>query len=35
SQGNCTGEGENRRGNRQLPRTSLLNQCDSGRCAIQ
>ncbi|MFT4321224.1 DUF1561 family protein, partial [Bartonella bacilliformis] len=29
------GEGDHRRGNRQLPRASLLNQCGSGRCAIQ
>ncbi|KEG19554.1 DUF1561 family protein [Bartonella bacilliformis] len=35
SQRDCTGEGDHRRGNRQLPRASLLNQCGSGRCAIQ
>ncbi|KEG16546.1 DUF1561 family protein [Bartonella bacilliformis] len=35
SQRNCTGEGDHRRGNGQLPRASLLNQCSSGRCAIQ
>ncbi|EYS92007.1 hypothetical protein X471_00291 [Bartonella bacilliformis str. Heidi Mejia] len=35
SQDNCTGEGDHRRGTRGLPRTSLINQCGSGRCAIQ
>ncbi|MFT4321358.1 DUF1561 family protein, partial [Bartonella bacilliformis] len=35
SQRNCTGEGEHRRGNRGLPRASLINQCRSSRCAIQ
>ncbi|MCZ2329019.1 DUF1561 family protein [Bartonella sp. F02] len=34
SQNNCTGEGNDRRGNRQPPRSSLINQCLSGRCAI-
>ncbi|AGF74481.1 hypothetical protein BAnh1_06020 [Bartonella australis AUST/NH1] len=34
SQNNCTGEGKNRRGNRQLPRSSLINKCASGRCSI-
>ncbi|KEG15679.1 DUF1561 family protein, partial [Bartonella bacilliformis] len=35
SQRNCTGEGDHRRGNRELPRVSIINQCLSGRCAIQ
>ncbi|KEG16813.1 DUF1561 family protein [Bartonella bacilliformis] len=35
SQSNCTGEGNHRRGDKHLPRTSLINQCISGRCAIQ
>ncbi|MCZ2329020.1 DUF1561 family protein [Bartonella sp. F02] len=34
SQNNCTGDGNDRRGNRQPPRSSLINQCLSGRCAI-
>ncbi|MFT4360139.1 DUF1561 family protein, partial [Bartonella bacilliformis] len=35
SQSNCTGEGDGRRGDKHLPRASLINQCTSGRCAIQ
>ncbi|ALE02911.1 DUF1561 family protein [Bartonella ancashensis] len=35
SQNNCTGEGENRRGAGQSPRSAAINQCSSGRCAIQ
>ncbi|MFT4360071.1 DUF1561 family protein, partial [Bartonella bacilliformis] len=35
SQRNCTGEGDDRRGNKEFPRSSLINQCGSGRCAIQ
>ncbi|MFT4347626.1 DUF1561 family protein [Bartonella ancashensis] len=35
SQNNCTGEGDNRRGTRRFPSTSSVNQCGSGRCAIQ
>ncbi|AGF74296.1 hypothetical protein BAnh1_04150 [Bartonella australis AUST/NH1] len=34
SQNNCTGEGEERRGSRQLPRSALVNQCESGRCPL-
>ncbi|AGF74297.1 hypothetical protein BAnh1_04160 [Bartonella australis AUST/NH1] len=34
SQNNCTGEGEGRRGSGQLPRSSLVNQCASGRCPL-
>ncbi|MCZ2329022.1 DUF1561 domain-containing protein [Bartonella sp. F2] len=34
SQNNCTGEGNDRRGNRQPPRSSLVNQCVSGRCSV-
>ncbi|MCZ2204491.1 DUF1561 family protein [Bartonella sp. A05] len=35
SQRNCTGEGDERRGNREPPRSSTVNQCLSGRCSIQ
>ena len=35
SQNNCAGEGEDRRGNLFFPRSGLINQCASGRCAIQ
>ncbi|EYS92513.1 hypothetical protein X471_00001 [Bartonella bacilliformis str. Heidi Mejia] len=35
SQSNCTGEGDGRRGNKKLPRSSFINQCLSGRCSIQ
>lgn len=28
----CTGDGENRRGNGRMPASSLVNQCASGRC---
>ncbi|AGF74292.1 hypothetical protein BAnh1_04110 [Bartonella australis AUST/NH1] len=34
SQSNCTGEGEDRRGSGQLPRSALVNQCASGRCSF-
>ncbi|AGF74153.1 hypothetical protein BAnh1_02700 [Bartonella australis AUST/NH1] len=34
SQNNCTGEGEGRRGSGREPRSSLLNQCMSGRCTL-
>ena len=30
--GDCTGDGNGRRGNAQIPRASALNQCVSGRC---
>ena len=29
---NCTGEGENRRGNRAMPQRAFVNQCANGRC---
>ena len=29
---NCTGEGEDRRGSGAMPQSSLVNQCESGRC---
>lgn len=29
---NCSGEGEDRRGNALLPLPELLNECISGRC---
>ncbi|MCZ2204502.1 DUF1561 family protein, partial [Bartonella sp. A05] len=35
SQRNCTGDGEDRRGNREPPRSATVNQCLSGRCTIQ
>ncbi|MCZ2204503.1 DUF1561 family protein, partial [Bartonella sp. A05] len=35
SQRNCTGEGDERRGNGQFPRSFLVSQCLSGRCTIQ
>ncbi|MFT4320285.1 DUF1561 family protein, partial [Bartonella bacilliformis] len=31
----CTGKREHRRGNRELPRVSIINQCLNGKCAIQ
>ncbi|AGF74294.1 hypothetical protein BAnh1_04130 [Bartonella australis AUST/NH1] len=34
SQSNCTGEGEGRRGNKQVPTSASVNQCDSGRCPL-
>ncbi|AGF74299.1 hypothetical protein BAnh1_04180 [Bartonella australis AUST/NH1] len=34
SQNNCTGEGEDRRGNKQLPTSASVNQCASGRCPL-
>ncbi|AGF74619.1 hypothetical protein BAnh1_07400 [Bartonella australis AUST/NH1] len=34
SQNNCTGEGERRRGSGKVPKSSLINQCTGGRCAI-
>ncbi|PAF52243.1 hypothetical protein BKH44_03840 [Helicobacter sp. 13S00477-4] len=33
SQNNCTGEGEDRRGSGASPSSTLVNQCESGRCA--
>ncbi|PAF53573.1 hypothetical protein BKH42_05165 [Helicobacter sp. 13S00482-2] len=35
SQRNCTGSGEDRRGSRMFPSSSLINQCTGGRCALQ
>ncbi|MCX2683451.1 DUF1561 family protein [Campylobacter sp. MIT 21-1685] len=35
SNNNCTGEGDDRRGSRVLPLSSMVNQCASGRCVIQ
>lgn len=35
SENNCTGGGEDRRGNGNMPRSSLVNQCLSGRCLLQ
>lgn len=32
---NCTGEGEGSRGSATFPRINAINQCVSGRCAIQ
>ncbi|WP_158654750.1 MULTISPECIES: DUF1561 family protein [unclassified Helicobacter] len=32
---NCTGEGEGNRGSATFPRINAINQCLSGRCAIQ
>ncbi|MCZ2204492.1 DUF1561 family protein [Bartonella sp. A05] len=32
SQRNCTGDGDDRRGSRKFPRSTAVNQCDSGRC---
>ena len=32
---NCDGDGEGRRGSRDLPLSELINQCASGRCLIQ
>ena len=32
---NCTGEGEGSRGSATFPRIDVINQCLSGRCAIQ
>ena len=29
---NCTGEGENRRGNGAMPQSAFVNQCANGRC---
>ncbi|MCZ2204490.1 DUF1561 family protein, partial [Bartonella sp. A05] len=34
SQRNCTGEGDDRRGNKEFPRSSTVNQCLSGRCPL-
>ncbi|KEG21578.1 DUF1561 family protein [Bartonella bacilliformis] len=34
SQNNCTGEGDDRRGNGRLPISALVNQCVSGRCPL-
>ncbi|MCZ2203297.1 DUF1561 family protein [Bartonella sp. A05] len=34
SQNNCTGEGDDRRGSGQFPRSATVNQCASGRCAL-
>ncbi|MCZ2203323.1 DUF1561 family protein [Bartonella sp. A05] len=34
SQSNCTGDGDDRRGNRQWPRSATVNQCASGRCSF-
>ena len=35
SQYNCTGNGKDRRGSTMRAVSSLINQCSSGRCAIQ
>lgn len=35
SNNNCTGDGENRRGNRHYPTSQTINQCLSGRCIVQ
>lgn len=35
SNNNCTGLGEDRRGNAGLPLSATINQCFSGRCVIQ
>lgn len=35
SSNNCSGEGEDRRGSRNMPISSLVNQCASGRCVLQ
>ena len=32
---NCDGDGEGRRGSRDLPLSQMINQCASGRCLIQ
>ncbi|AGF74293.1 hypothetical protein BAnh1_04120 [Bartonella australis AUST/NH1] len=34
SQNDCTGEGDSRRGSRELPRSSFINQCTNGRCTL-
>lgn len=35
SNNNCSGEGEERRGTRNIPLSSFINQCASGRCILQ
>lgn len=35
SNNNCSGEGEDRRGSRNIPLSSFINQCASGRCILQ
>ncbi|MGI0406391.1 DUF1561 family protein [Helicobacter himalayensis] len=35
SNNNCSGEGEERRGSRNMPLSGLINQCASGRCVLQ
>lgn len=35
SNSNCSGEGEDRRGTRNIPLSSFINQCASGRCILQ
>lgn len=35
SQNNCTGEGEGRRGNKNIPLSATVNLCSGGRCSIQ
>lgn len=35
SNNNCSGEGEDRRGTRNMPLSRFINQCASGRCVLQ